>query len=34
MQHIELPGVRAGWVSLREGALSFRLAAAQGLPLS
>ncbi len=29
---LELPGVRAGWISLREGASGFRLLAARGLP--
>ena len=29
---VELPGVRAGWVVLREGDASFRLACARGLP--
>jgi len=29
---LELPGVQAGWMSLREGAAGFRLAAAEGLP--
>ena len=29
---LELPGVQAGWISLREGITGFRLAAAQGLP--
>lgn len=29
---LELPGIQAGWMSLREGASGFRLAAAQGLP--
>jgi len=29
---LELPGVRAGWVSLREGQTGFRIAAARGLP--
>jgi len=31
-QALQLPGVQAGWMSLREGAAGFRLAAAQGLP--
>ncbi len=29
---LELPGVRAAWISLREGETGFRLAAARGLP--
>ena len=29
---MELPGVQAGWISLREGESGFRLAAARGLP--
>ncbi len=29
---LELPGIQSGWMSLREGASGFRLAAAQGLP--
>src|SRR3990170_641938 len=29
---LELPGVRAGWISLREGGAGFRLLAARGLP--
>lgn len=29
---MELPGVRAAWISLREGEAGFRLAAARGLP--
>ncbi|MEX2182619.1 MAG: response regulator [Gemmatimonadaceae bacterium] len=29
---LELPGVQAGWISLREGKDGFRLVAAQGLP--
>ena len=29
---LELPGVRAGWISLREGETGFRLAAARNLP--
>ncbi|MBI4013345.1 MAG: response regulator, partial [Candidatus Rokubacteria bacterium] len=29
---LELPGVQAGWISLREGEAGFRLAAARGLP--
>jgi diguanylate cyclase (GGDEF)-like protein/PAS domain S-box-containing protein len=29
---LELPGVRAGWISLQEGESGFRLAAARGLP--
>ncbi|MHB1188351.1 EAL domain-containing protein [Thiobacillus sp.] len=29
---MELPGVRAGWISLREGESGFRLAAARNLP--
>jgi len=29
---LELPGVRAGWISLREGESGFRLAAARNLP--
>jgi PAS domain S-box-containing protein len=29
---LELPGIQAGWMSLREGASGFRLAAAKGLP--
>ncbi len=29
---LELPGVRAGWISLREGSTGFRLLAARGLP--
>ncbi|MBI3895895.1 MAG: response regulator [Acidobacteria bacterium] len=32
MQMMNLPGVQAGWVSLREGETGFRLAAACGLP--
>ena len=33
-QVMNLPGVQAGWVSLREGETGFRLAAAYGLPLA
>lgn len=29
---LELPGVRAGWISLQEGGADFRLVAARGLP--
>jgi PAS domain S-box-containing protein len=29
---LELPGIQAGWISLREGASGFRLAAARNLP--
>lgn len=29
---LELPGIQAGWISLREGESGFRLAAARGLP--
>ena len=29
---LELPGVRAGWISLREGEAGFRIAATRGLP--
>src|SRR5674476_551438 len=29
---LELPGIQAGWISLREGESSFRLAAARNLP--
>jgi diguanylate cyclase (GGDEF)-like protein/PAS domain S-box-containing protein len=29
---LELPGIQAGWISLREGEYSFRLAAARNLP--
>ncbi len=29
---LELPGVQAGWISVREGESGFRLAAARGLP--
>ena len=29
---LELPGIRAGWISLREGESGFRLAAARNLP--
>ncbi len=29
---LELPGVQAGWISLRQGESGFRLAAARGLP--
>ncbi len=29
---LELPGVRAGWIALREGETGFRTAAARGLP--
>jgi PAS domain S-box-containing protein len=29
---LELPGVQAGWISLREGEIGFRLAAARALP--
>lgn len=29
---LELPGVKAAWISLREGEAGFRLAAARGLP--
>ena len=29
---LELPGIQAGWISIREGASGFRLAAARGLP--
>ena len=29
---VELPGVQAGWISLREGESSFRIAAARNLP--
>ncbi len=31
-QALELPGVQAGWISLREGESGFRLAAARNLP--
>jgi len=31
-QVVNLPGVQAGWISLREGETGFRLAAASGLP--
>lgn len=33
LEHVvEIPGVRAGWISLREGESGFRLAAARNLP--
>ncbi|MHB1174269.1 MAG: EAL domain-containing protein [Sulfuriferula sp.] len=33
LEHVvEIPGVRAGWISLREGETGFRLAAARNLP--
>jgi PAS domain S-box-containing protein len=31
---MELPGIQAGWISLREGESGFRLAAARNLPLA